>query len=153
MTETKAPIPIERTELETLVPHEGSMFLLDRLLSWDLGAGTFAAEAVADSACPFFDEATGGVPVWVAFEYMAQGIAALSGIARREGGGAPRIGFVMSLRDFKAEAPLFPEGSRVRIEARELLRDGPVVSFACSAECGGARTTAVLNAIETEREP
>jgi predicted hotdog family 3-hydroxylacyl-ACP dehydratase len=144
---------IERAELETLVPHEGRMFLLDRFLSWDYEEDSFVAEAVADRACPFFDEAARGVPVWVAFEYMAQGIAALSGIERRERGDRPKIGFVMSVREFKAGAPYFPEGSRVRIEARELLRDNNVVSFSCVAECRGETTTAILNVIETDKDP
>jgi predicted hotdog family 3-hydroxylacyl-ACP dehydratase len=150
---SEAVIPIERKELETLVPHKGAMFLLDRFLTWDTSRGIFVAEARADETCPFYDKEARGVPAYVAFEYMAQGIAALSGIARREGGGRPKIGFVMGVRDFKAEAPFFPDGERVRIEARQLLRDGPVVSFACSAECSGAKATAVVNAIETDRDP
>jgi predicted hotdog family 3-hydroxylacyl-ACP dehydratase len=145
--------PIERAELEELVPHEGSMFLLDRFLSWDTGKGSFMAEALSGPACPFYDESARGVPVWVAFEYMAQGIAALSGLKRRESGGKPKIGFVMGLRDFQAESPIFPDGSRVRIEARELMRDGNVVSFSCAAECGGKRVTAIVNAIETDKDP
>jgi predicted hotdog family 3-hydroxylacyl-ACP dehydratase len=151
--ESRSRAPIERAELEKLVPHKGGMFLLDRFLDWDVLAGSFEAEAVASASSPFYDEGTRGVPVWVAFEYMAQGIAALSGIGRRETGGRPKIGFVMGLREFKAGAPTFPEGARVRVEARELLRDGPVVSFTCSAECCGAVTTAVVNAIETDIDP
>ena len=145
------PRQIERTELEGLVPHKGRMFLLDRFVSWSFEAGTFVAEAVVDSSCPFFDEGRGGVPVWVALEYMAQGIAAFSGVERREAG--PKIGFVMSVRDFKSGLRSFPAGARVRIEARKLMRDGKVVSFACSAECGGAVTTAIINAIETDMNP
>jgi predicted hotdog family 3-hydroxylacyl-ACP dehydratase len=129
------------------------MFLLDRFLEWDWRSATFVAEAVADESCVFFDEAAQGVPVWVAFEYMAQGIAALSGIERRERGDTPKIGFVMSVREFKAAAPWFPKGSRVRIEARELMRDGQVVSFSCAADCGGEKTTAILNVIETDMNP
>jgi predicted hotdog family 3-hydroxylacyl-ACP dehydratase len=144
---------IERAELETLVPHEGRMFLLDRFLSWDYESGSFVAEAVADESCAFYDDSSRGVPVWVAFEYMAQGIAALSGIERRERGSSPKIGFVMSVREFKAGGPFFPKGSRVRIEARELMRDGQVVSFACATDCGGERTTAILNVIETDMNP
>jgi predicted hotdog family 3-hydroxylacyl-ACP dehydratase len=153
MNEIRSDRPIERAELEGLVPHEGRMFLLDRFLSWDAGDGSFVAEAVSGPDCPFYDEASGGVPVWVAFEYMAQGIAAFSGIERREKGGSPKIGFVMGVRDFVAGSPSFPSGSRVRIEARELMRDGPVVSFSCVASCGGARTTAIVNAIETDMNP
>ena len=144
---------MERAELETLVPHKGRMFLLDRFLSWDWEDDSFVAEAVADPSRPFFDEEAQGVPVWVSFEYMTQGIAALSGIQRRERGEAPKVGFVMSVRDFKAGSRFFPRGSRIRIEARELMRDGQVVSFSCVADCGGERTTAILNVVETDRDP
>jgi predicted hotdog family 3-hydroxylacyl-ACP dehydratase len=84
---------------------------------------------------------------------MAQGIAAFSGLERRGSGGKPKIGFVMGVRDFKAGSAFFPAGSRVRIEARELMRDGPVVSFSCAAICEGKATTAILNAIETDMNP
>ena len=130
------------------------MFLLDRMVSWRVSPAWFVAEAVVDPACPLFDEERRGLPSWVAFEYMAQGIAALSGIQRLcEGSGSPKIGFVIGLRDFKTEVSFFPQGARVRIEAEELMRDGPVVSFSCLAECLGQRTRAILNAIETELDP
>ena len=144
---------MERVELETCVPHKGRMFLLDRFVEWNYADDSFVAEAVADRGCLFYDPEKAGVPVWVAFEYMAQGIAALSGIGRRERGEEPKIGFVMSVRDFEAGSAFFPEGSRVRIEARELMRDGNVVAFSCSAEWGGARTTATINVIETDKDP
>ena len=113
--------PIERASLESLVPHKGRMFLLDRMVSWRVSPAWFVAEAVADPACPLFDEERRSLPSWVAFEYMAQGIAALSGIQRlSEGSGSPKIGFVIGLREFKTEVSFFPEGARVRIEAEEL---------------------------------
>jgi predicted hotdog family 3-hydroxylacyl-ACP dehydratase len=145
--------PIEHADLERLVPHEGTMFFLDRMISWDLESGAFLAEAVANESCPFFDWEKRGVPVWVAFEYMAQGIAALSGLRHQKNGEGPKIGLIMGIRNFVALEPFFSSSMKIDIEAREIHRDGSVVAFSCRVgSCGRQIATAIVNAFETEKK-
>jgi predicted hotdog family 3-hydroxylacyl-ACP dehydratase len=147
------PSAILRRELESLLPHKGRMFLLDSVHRWDLAAGTLESEVLVSEGDLFYDTRTAGVPVWVAFEYMAQSISALSGLRRRGADGSePRFGFIMSVRDFQAYAPHFSPGSRLRVSVRQLAREEDVVSFECAVgENGRIKAKAIVNALEVER--
>jgi predicted hotdog family 3-hydroxylacyl-ACP dehydratase len=145
---------IDRQELIGYLPHKGKMFLLDRVLSYELSHPThLVSESDIAESSIFYDSGLSGIPVWVAFEYMAQSIAALSGIdAKVENSGAePKIGMIMGVRDFKAEIDCLPTGSTVRTEVSEVFRDGPVVSFECGLFFEGRKVVrATLNAIEVD---
>lgn len=60
-----------------LVPHKGKMFLLDRVRNYDLKKHTITTEIDITRNNMFYEEDLGGVPVWVAFEFMAQSVSAL----------------------------------------------------------------------------
>ena len=68
-----------RDEIATLVPHKGKMLLLDRIQGFDLQEITITTQVDISADCMFYSEELGGVPSYVAFEYMAQSISALSG--------------------------------------------------------------------------
>ena len=59
-----------------LVPHKGKMFLLDRVRDYDLKENSITTEIDISRDNLFYEEELGGVPVWVAFEYMAQSVSA-----------------------------------------------------------------------------
>lgn len=145
---------IERPELEMYLPHEASMLLLDRIVGFDIGKGTLAAEVDTGAQDLFYHEELKGIPAWTGFEYMAQSIAALSGLnARKNLDAAPRIGFIMSIRAFTTSVPAYPAGHILRIEILQLFRDNSVVSFECRILDGTkVVTTAIVNAIEIESE-
>ena len=141
---------VEGEALERCVPHKGRMALLSRVVQYDFSQECLASEVDITESDLFFDREQGGVPSWVGFEYMAQSIAALSGIKRRmllrE---EPRIGFIMGVRNFKSRAAVFAPGRRLRVEIRQTFRDGDVVSYECSInENGSEEARAVINAIE-----
>jgi predicted hotdog family 3-hydroxylacyl-ACP dehydratase len=107
------------------------------------------------SDSPFFRDGLDGVPAWVAFEYMAQTVAAISGRQGARTGGAPKVGFIMGVREFDCVVPAFPLGSRLRTEVRQEFRDGPVVSFRCRVLDTAAAeervlVSAMVNAIELD---
>ena len=86
-----------RDEISALVPHKGKMLLLDRIKKFDLQEIFIDTEVDISEDCMFFNEELGGVPSYVAFEYMAQSISALSGIYGRSCGNSPKEGFIMSV--------------------------------------------------------
>lgn len=142
---------IVRPEIEQYLPHKGTMLLLDRIVDHDLEDYSLAAEVDTARDGLFFDADLDGVPAWVGFEYMAQSIAALSGVYSRQGGGEPKIGFIMSVRAFQTEVPAYPAGETLRIDVSQIFRDGNVVSFDCAvSRLGRVITTAVVNAIEVD---
>jgi len=108
---------IEREELQTLIPHQGKMILLDRVTGYDIEHGIRAEYDITED-CLFYDPAINAVPSWVAFECMAQAISALSGIASREKGEKPKFGFILSVPSMRIEIPLLRPGSSVEVRVQ-----------------------------------
>jgi predicted hotdog family 3-hydroxylacyl-ACP dehydratase len=111
-------IVIELEELQTLIPHQGKMLLLSRVIEYNIEHG-IRAEYDITRNCLFYDPVTDGVPVWTAFEFMAQAISVLSGIRSREKGERPKLGFILSIPSMRMEVPLFKNGSSVEVCVQE----------------------------------
>ncbi len=143
---------IEMPELDTYLPHTGTMLLLDKIVSWDIAACTLCSEVTITENSLFYNSEYNGIPAWVGFEYMAQSIAALSGLhARKDLGQPPKVGFIMSIRNYTTEIPFFPAGQILRIGINQLFNENSVVSFDCTITADGKPlVTATVNAIETE---
>lgn len=134
-----------------LVPHKGQMFLLDRVQSYSLETITVTTEIDISRDSLFYEEDLGGVPAWVAFEYMAQSISALSGIYGRSRGEKPKVGFIMSVNSFKANVPVFKVGETVVVTVHQTIRMDMAVTFDGTAKVGETlAVTATLNTVEVE---
>jgi len=101
-----------------LMLHRAPMLLLDRITSHDAGQLLAEVQIAADKT--FFDAALGGVPTWVGIEYMAQAIAALSGLKRRNTATEIELGMLVSCRRYQVSTPVFAAGSTLRIAVEEL---------------------------------
>ena len=77
---------IDLPPVSELVPHDGRVILLDRVLEHD-GESTTARVTVAKQT--WLKRADGSVASWVALEYMAQCIAAHEGVRARIEGRPP----------------------------------------------------------------
>ena len=143
---------IARPELDQYVPHKGRIFLLDRVVGRGQDEAWLESEVDIHSGCLFFDPERQGVPAWVAFEYMAQSIAALSGFVAKETNGAePKIGFILAVRDFVAQQAYFPSGTTISIRVKQIFKDGNLVSFDCLLRSGPNQlVSSVINAIEVD---
>ncbi len=127
--------------IERVVPHRGTLLLVDRVLDWD--AESIRVELRVPDESIFHDAE--GVPAWVGLEYMAQAIAAWAGCKARASGGGPTIGFLLGTRRYECARTNFRSGSLLRIEARcELLGDNGLGMFACRIVEGG-ETLATAN--------
>lgn len=115
-------------DIEQLIPHRGTMCLIDRLLEVDDESVVAELRVPADA---LFGDAT-GVPAWVGVEYMAQTVAAWAGSRARGRGAEPSIGFLLGTRRYQADTARFDAGAVLRVEARcELLGDNGLGMFAC----------------------
>ncbi|MBU3070631.1 hotdog family protein [Aestuariicella sp. G3-2] len=115
-------------DIADLVPHSGTMSLLDDTLSSDENSLTATVGIRPDSL--FATEQ--GVPAWVGIEYMAQAIAAFAGVQARLAGEDIRIGFLVGSRKYTCDAPYFPIGSTLTIHvARELQGENGLGVFIC----------------------
>ncbi|MBR3073117.1 thioester dehydrase [Fibrobacter sp.] len=134
-----------------LVPHKGKMFLLNRVQSYSLETISITTEIDITREDLFYEEDLGGVPAWVAFEYMAQSISALSGIYGRSRGEKPKVGFIMSVNSFKANVPVFKVGETVVVTVRQTIRMDMAVTFDGTAKVGETlAVSATLNTVEVE---
>ena len=120
---------IEGEELASLLPHRGSMLLLTRVNEYNLERRTLCAESHITEDCLFYDPVIKGVPAWVAFEFLAQSIAALSGLWSREKGENPQIGFILSVSSIQIGLPLFSAGTTVELRLKENDRMDQVFNF------------------------
>lgn len=134
-----------------IVPHSGKMSLLDRVIDYDFEKLEIHTEVDIVPGSMFFDKDLGGIPVWIGFEYMAQSISALSGLYGKTKGQEPKIGFIMSVNNFTANKPLFPEYSIAKIFVKQTMRMDNVVTFDGNISLdGNIVATAVINTIEMD---
>jgi predicted hotdog family 3-hydroxylacyl-ACP dehydratase len=127
------------------------MFLLNRVQSYSLEAISITTEIDITRDDLFYEDDLGGVPAWVAFEYMAQSISALSGIYGRSRGEKPKVGFIMSVNSFKANVPVFKVGETVVVTVRQTIRMDMAVTFDGTAKVGeNLAVAATLNTVEVE---
>jgi predicted hotdog family 3-hydroxylacyl-ACP dehydratase len=124
-------------DIATLVPHDGQMILLDRVLAADVES--LCAEVVITPASVF--AADGGVGAWVGVEYMAQAIAAHAGYLARLRGEPVKIGFLLGSRRYLCSVPQFASGSVLKVFVQRALQgDNGLGAFECRIEdaAGGA---------------
>lgn len=127
MTETLPPIM-------ELVPHQGPMCLLDRLLTAE--GERLCAEVVVPAQGLFSHE--GGVGAWVGIEYMAQAVAAWAGWQARAQGHAPRIGLLLGTRRYRCSVPRFAAGQRLQVDIeRGYQADNGLGQFECRIHADG----------------
>ena len=122
-----------------LLPHAGRMVLLTRVLAHTKTQTTCAVEISPGSV---FADADGGVPAWVALEYMAQCIAAHGGLRASAAGEPVAIGVLLGTRSVTLHTSRFHPGQRLEVEATHVWGEQEFFSFACTVR--DARTRAML---------
>ncbi len=120
---------IEKEELGTLIPHKGKMFLIDRLVDYNVENWTVTSETDITSDFMFFDSEKGGVPDYVIFELAAQTVSSMTGLYAREKKLPPNMGFILSLSRLNFDVNFIKSGSTVRINAERESQMGNVYSF------------------------
>ena len=146
-------LPLGKPELYRYSPHQKSMLLLDVLKAYDLRSLELTSGVNITSSSVFFDPEAGCVPNYVAFEYMAQSIALLSGLAEVDKNSTPKIGFIMGIRDFKTTVPGFTPGDALEVRVKEVFREGSVAVFEGSVFVKDKLVvSAVVNAIEGDAD-
>lgn len=110
--ETFAPI-------EELLPHRGTMLLLEAVVACTDEALTAHARARHDA---WYADASGAMPAWLGIELMAQAIAAHVGIMSMRAGHPMRPGVLLGSQRYAMHAPAFARDALLRIDIKELLR-------------------------------
>ena len=125
--------------IETLIPHDAPMILIDALVKSDESTST--SELCIRESLPFFDATLNGVPSWVGVEYMAQTVAAHSGftgLKKNDSSHTPPIGFLLGTRKYISSTAVFKQGITLETRVDMLFNDNGMASFNCSiSEKGG----------------
>ena len=158
MSEKVKIIPqfLNHDQLEVMLPHRGKMFLLSRSTAHDTDNHTLTAETDITPDCIFYDADADGVPSWAGFEFLAQGISALTGITNTEKGRTPLPRFILSVMEFKADVDYFKNGTTVQMKVSEDFRDeeNHVYRYICSlyteVDAAEPKVTAKISVMETE---
>jgi predicted hotdog family 3-hydroxylacyl-ACP dehydratase len=123
--------------IEAIIPHRGTMLLLDAVLSCD--DETLTARATVQAGAWYADE-HGAMPAWIGIELMAQGIAAHVSLRAMHAGERARPGVLLGTRSYQAHASAFACGAPLVIGVREVLRSEEGHSaYECTIEQDGVR--------------
>jgi predicted hotdog family 3-hydroxylacyl-ACP dehydratase len=147
-TSDTAALPV----IEEVLPHRGTMLLLDRLLTCD--AEGLSAEYTPRSDA-WYANADGDMPAWIGIELMAQAIAAEVGLRQRSAGLATKPGVLLGSRHYAASRPVFASGEALRVHATLLYRDaGGLAAYTCRIVIGDEEVaSATLTVFEPEDFP
>lgn len=118
---------------EALLPHRAPMVLVDRVCAFSLAEQTLTAETEISPQSLFFDARLGGVPAYVAIEYMAQTVGCFAGLydLAQTPPRAPAVGFVLGTRKFDATQSVLAPGI-YKIRVRALFFEDEIASFDCA---------------------
>lgn len=136
-------------DIRKLVPHDGEMVLLQRVVS--AGKDTLCAEVTIGPDTLFCDG--DGVGAWVGMEYMAQAIAAHAGNLALLRGEPVKIGFLLGARRYQCSVPQFALGSVLHVHVQHAMQgENGLAAFECRIEDQATGAT-LANATITVFEP
>jgi predicted hotdog family 3-hydroxylacyl-ACP dehydratase len=135
--------------IEELIPHRGTMLLLDRVLAFDDELATAEYVPRCDA---WYADSFGNMPAWVGIELMAQTIAAHIGLIKRREGNPKKMGALVGARRYTSTRSTFPSGRALRINAKMTFRDGSgLAAYKCEIFMDEAEmATSVLKVFEPD---
>ncbi|SAK58256.1 Beta-hydroxyacyl-(acyl-carrier-protein) dehydratase, FabA/FabZ [Caballeronia catudaia] len=123
--------------IESIIPHRGTMLLVDAVTS--CGDETLTARASVRADAWYADE-RGAMPAWIGIELMAQSVAAHVSLLAMRGGERARPGVLLGTRSYHAHASAFACGARLVIGVRQVLRsEEGHGAYECTIEHDGRR--------------
>jgi predicted hotdog family 3-hydroxylacyl-ACP dehydratase len=124
-------IPTDR--LIDLVPHKGKMFLLSRVIQYDIKERSVTTEYDITKDCIFYEESLGGIPNWSGFEIMAQGISTFGSIERTINGtmDQARPGVILSVVNLKSNVGVLKVNSTITMKIKEDYHMDDVTRYNC----------------------
>jgi predicted hotdog family 3-hydroxylacyl-ACP dehydratase len=128
---------LARQPIEAIIPHRGSMLLLDAIDTF--ADTTLSANAHVDPHA-WYADAAGAMPAWIGIELMAQAVAAHIALLAMRDGGQARPGVLLGSRSYQALQPAFRGGARLLVQVSELLRsEAGHGAYECTIDDGELR--------------
>jgi len=128
-------IPINKAEIRTLIPHSGSMCLLDSVSEWDDRSIICITNTHRDPANPLRRD--GQLSAVHAFEYGAQAAAIHGGLRARAVGATAPPGYLAALRDARLHVMRLDDAaSPLQICAYRLFGEAANTVYECQVSAG-----------------
>ncbi|HEV8618916.1 MAG TPA: hypothetical protein VGQ70_05420 [Candidatus Udaeobacter sp.] len=128
-------IPIRKAEIQTLIPHSGSMCLLDCVAEWGDRSIICISNTHRDPANPLRRD--GRLSAVYAFEYAAQAAAVHGGLRARSVGVAAPPGYLAALRDARLYVMRLDDvASPLQICAYRLFGEAANTVYECQVSAG-----------------
>lgn len=140
----------DKSRIAGLIPHAGSMCLLEGVLECDAQRIRCISSSHRDPGNPL--RTTNGLPALCGIEYAAQAMAVHGGMTAGEAGARPRAGYLAGVRDVTCTVPrLDTLAAPLLVEAERLMGDGVNVMYQFRLSAAGevvlqGRATVVLDA-------
>jgi len=131
----KPAVPIEKSEIRSLIPHAADMCLLDRVIEWDDKSILCSSETHLNPANPLRHGQQ--LSALHAFEYGAQAAAVHGGLRARSAGAPAPACYLAALRDAHLHVARLDEvGAPLEIRAQRLFGDGGNTVYQCFISAG-----------------
>jgi predicted hotdog family 3-hydroxylacyl-ACP dehydratase len=114
---------ISRHTIEAMIPHKGAMCLWDAVVDWDDGRIRLRSTSHRDPAHPLRSD--GRLRAVHLCEYGAQAMAVHGGLRGAAAGAAPKVGFLVALRDVTVHVARIDDLSGALEGEAELLAESP----------------------------
>jgi predicted hotdog family 3-hydroxylacyl-ACP dehydratase len=129
---------VDRDVISQLIPHQGSMSLLERVVRWD--GSTIDAVAISHRSAGHPLRTNGQLRAVHLCEYGAQAAALHGGLVARAAGGAAAPGYLVSLRDVALACRRIDAlAGELVIRAELLLQDSGSWQYLFAATHEGAK--------------
>src|SRR6266704_1747896 len=128
-------VPINKSEIRTLIPHSGMMCLLDSVSEWDDRSIICISNTHRDPANPLRRD--GRLSAVHAFEYAAQAAAVHGGLRARSVGLTAPPGYLAALRDARLHVMRLDDvASPLQICAHRLFGETANTVYECQVSAG-----------------
>ncbi|PYK58025.1 MAG: hypothetical protein DME43_13045 [Verrucomicrobia bacterium] len=128
--------PINKAEIRTLIPHAGSMCLLDNVLDWNDESIVCVTNTHRDEANPLRRD--GRLSALHAFEYGAQAAAIHGGLRARAAGATAPPCYLAALRDAHLHVLRLDDlASPLEVRAQHLFGDSGNTIYQCALSASG----------------
>ena len=134
-------------DVAELLPHDGKMVLLDRVVAYD--QESLVAEVMVRDDGLFGDGKT--IPAWIGIEYMAQTVAAHGGMMCHLAGKPVNLGFLLGTRRYTSHISDFTVGTQLTVKVNRLVEDQGLGVFICQILGDGIDISAKLNVYQPDK--